>query len=241
MPSAVAAARTESARPWLPRSLRQSGTIVFLPSFLMRSTVARPSTWSVGTNRKIMSLGIPSDDAVLPWDTTRTPRWFAASMIAATSLLDCGPMISFTASPASLSKPALARSGSCPVSTMSSVTCAFFSWWLGGLTLERGPARVAQRRPGAGDRQQRADPDIRPAGLRRRRQRTECKHGRERDDRAIGQRTAEDAKNAAFYTTAPLRHTLVVAGEWLSFGDGCRPRCSPSSGRPSTHASGRPS
>src|SRR5438876_2079329 len=108
----------------------------------MRSTVARPSTWSVGTNRKIMSLGIPSDDAVLPWDTTRTPRWFAASMIAATSLLDCGPMISFTPSPASLSKPALARSGSCPVSTMSSVTCAFFSWWLRRLTATSSAARL---------------------------------------------------------------------------------------------------
>src|SRR5207247_10489205 len=89
--------------------------------------------------------------------------------------------------------------------------------------LERGPARVAQRRPGAGDRQQRADPDLR-LGLRRRRQRTECKHGRERDDRAIGQRTAEDSKNAAFYTTAPLRHTLVVAGEWPSFGGRVSPR-----------------
>src|SRR5216117_1099383 len=142
MPSAVAAARTESAKPWLPRSLRQSGTIVFLPSFLMRSTVARPSTWSVGTNRKMMSLGIPSDDAVLPWDTTRTPRWFAASMIAATSLLDCGPMISFTPTPASLAKPALARSGSCPVSTMSSVTSAFFSWWLRRLTATSSAARL---------------------------------------------------------------------------------------------------
>src|SRR5437867_634977 len=220
MPSAVAAARTESARPWLPRSLRQSGTIVFLPSFLMRSTVARPSTWSVGTNRKIMSLGIPSDDAVLPWDTTRTPRWFAASMIAATSLLDCGPMISFTPSPASLSKPALAAVGILPgvddverhVRVLQLVVETL------DRDLERGPARIAQRRPGAGDRQQRADPDLRLAGLRRRRQRTECKHGRERDDRAIGQRTAEDAKNAAFYTTAPLRHTLVVAGEWPSFG-----------------------
>src|SRR5207247_443854 len=87
-------------------------------------------------------LGIPSDDAVLPWDTTRTPRWFAASMIAATSLLDCGPMISFTPSPASVSKPALARSGSCPVSTMSSVTCAFFSRWLRRLTATSSAARL---------------------------------------------------------------------------------------------------
>src|SRR5436309_300826 len=90
--------------------------------------------------------------------------------------------------------------------------------------LERGPARVAQRRPGAGDRQQRADPDLRLAGLRRRRQRTECKHGRERDDRTISQRTAEDSKNAAFYTTAPLPHTLIVAGEWPSFGGVGSPR-----------------
>src|SRR2546422_7532672 len=39
---------------------------------------------------------------------------------------------------------------------------------------------------------------------------TECEHGRERDDRASGQRTLEGSKNAAFYTIAPLRHTLVV-------------------------------
>src|SRR5213076_1477073 len=136
MPSAVAAARTESARPWLPRSLRQSGTIVFLPSFLMRSTVARPSTWSFGTNRKIMSLGIPSDDAVLPWDTTRTPRWFAASMIAASSLLEAG----------------LRPVGILPgvddverdVHVLQLVVEALDRY------LERGPARVAQRRPGAG-------------------------------------------------------------------------------------------
>src|SRR5438876_3436242 len=104
---------------------------------------------------------------------------------------------------------------------MSSVTCAFFSWWLRRLTATSSAARLVL-------------PSDDPApvidsnaptrtsvllDLRRRRQRTECKHGRERDDRAIGQRTAEDAKNAAFYTTAPLRHTLVVAGEWLSFGE----------------------
>src|SRR5262249_30615570 len=61
--------------------------------------------------------------------------------------------------------------------------------------LERGAARIAERRPGAGDRQQRADPDLSRAGLRNRRRRTECEHGGEHDDR-------EDAKHPAFYTTA---------------------------------------
>src|SRR5207249_9486457 len=89
--------------------------------------------------------------------------------------------------------------------------------------LERGPARIAQRRPGAGDRQQRADPDLRLAGLRRRRQRIECKHGRERDDRAIGQRTAEGSQNAAFYTTAPLRHTWSLPGSGPASGGGFPP------------------
>src|SRR5206468_1602424 len=80
-----------------------------------------------------------------------------------------------------------------PVSTMSSVTCAFFSWWLRRLTATSSAARLVL-------------PSDDPApvidsnaptrtsvllDLRRRRQRTECKHGRERDDRAIGQRTAE--------------------------------------------------
>ena len=96
--------------------------MVVAPFFSMRSTLARPSTRSVGTNRKTLSSGSPSDDAVLPWDTTITPRAAAVSLIAATSELDWGPITIRTPLSASRVSAACACSGSRFVFSTSSTT-----------------------------------------------------------------------------------------------------------------------
>ena len=121
-PDAVAAARTESARPLLPRSLRHIGTMVVAPFFSMRSTLARPSTRSVGTKRKTLSSVSPSDDAVLPCEATSTPRASACSPMAATSELDWGPITIRTPLSANRVSAACACSASRFVFSTSSTT-----------------------------------------------------------------------------------------------------------------------
>ena len=93
--------------------------------------MAPPSTRSVGTNRKTLSLGMASEEVVLPCDTTSTPRLSASSRIAAISEFDCGPMTTRAPRRATCAKPAAARAGDNPVSTTSSATrmCRCASSW----------------------------------------------------------------------------------------------------------------
>jgi hypothetical protein len=105
--------------PWFPASARQTGTTARTPSSHISAAEATPSRLSAAVKRKMRSPAIASDPAVLDWLTTISPLSSTYSRMAASSALDCGPMISRTPSARSACTAASAIAGSSFVSRTS--------------------------------------------------------------------------------------------------------------------------